>query len=50
MRTLTEALDPLTKFKSSAAHLAAIMAFKLAALLLPLAANAGLHGVNNMVK
>ena len=50
MRALIEALDPFDQIESSAAHSAAIMAFELAALSLPLAGDAGLHGDNDVVK
>ena len=50
MRALIEALDPPGLFKRSAAHSAAIVAFVLAALLPPLAGNAGLDGDDNGVK
>ena len=50
MGAVTKALDALDKFESSAAHSAAIMAFKLAALLLPWAGDASLHGDDDMVK
>ena len=43
-------LNHLDKCKISAAHLAAIIALKLAALLSPLAGNTSLHRGNNLVK
>ena len=49
-RALLKALDPLDQFESSAAHSAAIMAFKLAALLLSWAGDASLHGDGDVVK
>ena len=45
-----KALEPLDQFKSLAAHLAAIIAFGLVALLLPLISNASLHGDGDVVK
>ena len=45
-----EALDPFHHFESSAAHPAAIMVIKLAALLSPSAGNAGFHGDDEVVK
>ena len=45
-----KALDPLDQFESSAAHLAAIVAFVLAALLSPLAGDASLDGDDDGVK
>ena len=50
MRALIEALNPIDQFKSSAAHSAAIMAFELAALPLPSAGDASLHGDDDVVK
>ena len=50
MRDLIEAPDPLSQFKRSATHLAAIMVFELATLLLPLAGNPSLHDNGNVVK
>ena len=50
MRALIEGLDPLDQFESSAAHSAAIMAFKLVALPLPLAGDASLDGDDDVVK
>ena len=49
MRALIKALDPLDQFESSAAHSAAIMAFKLAALLVPWARDVSLHGDDDVV-
>ena len=51
MRALIEALIPLDQFKILAAHSAAIMAFKLAALSssLSLAGNASLRGYDDVV-
>ena len=50
MRALIKALGPLNQFKSSVAHLAAIMASELAVLLLLWAGNASLNVGNNVVK
>ena len=50
MRALVKALDPCETSKSSAAHSAIIMAVELAALLLPSACDASLHGDNDVVK
>ena len=49
MRALIKALDPLDQFESSAEHSAAIMAFELAALVLPWARNASLYGDDDVV-
>ena len=50
MRALMKVLDPSNQFKSLAAHLAAIVAFNLAALLSPWAGDASLNDDNNVVK
>ena len=50
MRALIKALDPLDQFESLAAHLAAIIAFELAALSLPSAGDGSLHGGDNVVQ
>ena len=50
MRALIEALNLLDRFEILAAHLAAIMVFKLTALLLSLADNVSLYGDNDVNK
>ena len=50
MKALIEAIDPFDQFESLVAHLVAIVAFELAALLSPLAGDASLHGDDDVAK